>query len=529
VTTLSELINPTPAPTTPTTTAVAGLPVEYQSQLDRIALQKALAQVQLQRAASVPTQGQMISGHYIPVPALAAAGGAISDVAGTLQMLAAMKQQNQVQQQYQTDHAADLANVVSKLQPSTTTTQPEADELNIDANGRPILPAPVTTATPPDTAGAITTAMQSKFPDIQALAQKLTDAQTKRLEVASPFATPQSAVRAAQTGNISDLQPYQTPGVQTMQVDDGNGGKQNVVFTTDSKGQVTFAPAGNSVTNNMGTSLTDQIGSDAVKRFSGGKAANDQASKALDTLNTLAEIQNSGVLQNGSESERIVALQKLAGRAGFPVPASVPNSEVYGSQLFGLLKDNLEAFKGRTSNKDVAIALGQLPATDQERAGAMGNIAQAQRGFLQDIYSNNKAIDDFNAAASQPGGIKNFNPGMTGIYKSPPYGNTGRVVWPKGFEPANAASPGFDPSNPSTWQIPIPSDAPGATSASPPAPKVMPWSALTGGGSAASAPPVDWEAALRASLNDPDPNVRAEMRKRLVQMTPGLSTNFAGQ
>lgn len=38
---------------------------------------------------------------------------------------------------------------------------------------------------------------------------------------------------------------------------------------------------------------------------------------------------------------------------------------------------------------------------------------------------------------------------------------------------------------------------------------------------------VNWEATLRAGLDNPDPAVRKEMQMRLAQMTPGLSPNFA--
>lgn len=320
------------------------IPFEYQSEQQRIARKRALAQMMMQKGMQGPRATQMFGIH-------ASTPGIGEHVLSALQTYMGMKGQNQADQ--------DLTDMGQRMQ----------GELQGDLQG-------ATGAYGTDPKAGIARALASKFGQVQSLgSQWAKDRQAATLAAGNALAqgSPEAGARFIQGGQleapIADI-PNAKPELTTTP----SGDTMVTNYDKTGKGTSVFAPR--PATTTINNKLTSGVDEDAAKYFNYGGKGYEAAVGAIKSLgNTeslLATLDKDP--QMGAGAGGMQVMRKWAETLGLPISDKTTPTEMASMQLGQKTLDRLGGLGAQVSDSDRKFML--------ETQGSLANDPEAVRRML---------------------------------------------------------------------------------------------------------------------------------------------------
>lgn len=370
------------------------MPAEFQTEFDAADRQKRLALLMLERSRQKRPAGSMVGRFYVPD-----VWNSLADVVGTRRA------------------KSDLAGAEDKRAGATRKYQ-EAEtkgltDLLAGANAAPRYSA--TDVGPdmqiPDTGAALQQGAASPFARVQGLAKILADQRKSAFDAAAKGATPDSVQKAATSGmdprHLIPQPPETFTSPELMpgapRPDGSPGSFMGQRSTTSNKINVldrTPAPAATlSVDARDPLDASKQqreINARQVENFS--QEANKRALRDVPGRTQMAmkalEILNDGNLNTGTLAGFKTAIQKAGGIAGFNVPESASDTEVYESFVKNYLPQLLAGF-APISEGEVKMAIEQLPTASKSPVAAKQILSQLIQTAISNMGDYNSRVEGF--------------------------------------------------------------------------------------------------------------------------------------
>jgi len=356
---------------------------QYQDEVTQAQQMQMLAQLLASNKAN--TEGRMISGHYVRSNPLAHINNLAAGVGGlyggnkSREMLAKVLQRQGMQQQ------AERQGVLGMLQPRNVQdpSLPQVDDSGeAAASGLPAMK-------PGDPMGAERKALGSQFPDIQKLGEELAKQRLEVFKQASAAGDPASI--AASGGDPTKVEGVKISPIAVTQTDAGPLYSQSTSRGSLQTGGFPRAPQPPSASV-TGQIMQDDLKDLRVQREKRAIPAND----ALAATQQAYALLKSGVMQTGSEQDKLDYVQKLARfLPGVNVPKNVPANEAFNNFVLPALGETLERMKGGSgsqSEREMIEGLKRGITTTREPEALAAMMEQAMKLSLQTLADYNGRV-----------------------------------------------------------------------------------------------------------------------------------------
>ena len=395
------------------------LPYEYQAQEQQAARRRSIASAMMQQSMAPLSQHNMVGNFTTQRSPFEAVNKALQSYLGYTGLASADAQQASIIQRSQADQHQQLVDVMSKAKgtPSTLATQ-----MGPPPEGQDSMPTIGQPATPPDINGAISQAMLSQFPRVNAYGADLQTNQRKEVhDIAALIgnANTSAAVNFAQKGDPTASVPNLAAPLPVFGTAPDGSAYGLEVDNKGGKNTLKFAPKAATITNNLGDKTGAAIDLETVKRLGENLANLDKTHGKMAQLISANEFMNKGADQGGGADFR-QKLRKLGQAFGVETPATGltdANISKYGENLF----DAVRALAPVTET-DIPIA--------QAVVGSIGTDPRAMKEMTSwSLAKSMMAADEHNRKVDQAALSSDASPGKYANYKT------------KGFEGMNTKDP----------------------------------------------------------------------------------------